>query len=93
MYTRLDCPVLEGDCISLQAVKVKDKWVLDDTQGFLVLHPDSLISGTTVVGSLFCARRSVLSSLFRGMDTDSPVMVIGSIVHELFQMVGIFPNF
>lgn len=83
----LGCPVSEGDCISLQAVKVKNEWVLDNTHGFLVLHPDSLISGTTVVGSLFCARRSVLSTFFRGMDSDSPVMVIGSIVHELFQMV------
>lgn len=77
----------EGDSISLQAVRHQKGWLLDSAQGFLVLHPDTLISGTAVVGSLFCARRSVLSNMFRGMDSDSPIMVIGSIVHELFQMV------
>ena len=79
----------EGDAVSLQAVKSGGDWLLDNTQGFLVLHPDLLISGTTVVGSLFCPRRSVLSNLFRGMDSDSAVMVTGSIVHQLLQMVSI----
>lgn len=83
----LACPVSEGDSVGLQAKKVDGEWLLNDLHGFLVLHPDTLISGTTVVGSLFCARRSVLSSLFRGMDSDSAVMVTGSIIHELFQMV------
>lgn len=78
----------EGDAISLEAVKSGEEWLLDNTQGFLVLHPDLLISGTTVVGSLFCPRRSVLSNLFRGMDSDSAVMVTGSIVHQLLQMVS-----
>ncbi|XP_046385017.1 DNA replication ATP-dependent helicase/nuclease DNA2 isoform X2 [Ischnura elegans] len=35
---------------------------------FLVEEPDMLISGTTVVGSLFCARKSVLAERFRGFE-------------------------
>jgi hypothetical protein len=52
-----------------------------------VAHPDTLISSTSVVGSLFCARRGVLSEWFRGIDGDSTIMVIGSLVHELLQEV------
>uniref|UniRef100_A0A1I8MZ52 DNA helicase n=1 Tax=Musca domestica TaxID=7370 RepID=A0A1I8MZ52_MUSDO len=66
---------------SLNAYKV------DKDQGFCVVNPDSLISGTTVVGSLFCRRKAVLQDRFKGIDPNNKVMVIGSLVHELLQIV------
>ncbi|XP_037811441.1 DNA replication ATP-dependent helicase/nuclease DNA2 [Lucilia sericata] len=66
---------------SLQAYKV------DKDQGFCVINPDTLISGTSVVGSLFCRRKAVLQDRFRGIDANNKVMVIGSLVHELLQIV------
>ncbi|KAM7349612.1 DNA replication helicase/nuclease 2 isoform 1-T2 [Cochliomyia hominivorax] len=66
---------------NLQAFKV------DKDQGFCVINPDNLISGTSVVGSLFCRRKAVLQDRFRGIDANNKVMVIGSLVHELLQIV------
>ncbi|KAH8238357.1 hypothetical protein KR032_004914 [Drosophila birchii] len=78
-----------GDTVSLLA-----KWqpslgtyVVDKEQGYCVSHPDLLISGTTVTGSLFCRRKAVLQERFRGMDSGSSIMVIGTLVHELLQKV------
>ncbi|XP_017073821.1 DNA replication ATP-dependent helicase/nuclease DNA2 [Drosophila eugracilis] len=82
-------PLAVGDTVSLIG-----KWepsagcyVVDKEQGFCVSQPDFLISGTTVTGSLFCKRKSVLQERFRGLDSGSSVMVIGTLVHELLQKV------
>ncbi|XP_033169254.1 DNA replication ATP-dependent helicase/nuclease DNA2 [Drosophila mauritiana] len=82
-------PVQVGDTVSLLG-----KWdpsagcyVVDKEQGYCVSHPDFLISGTTVTGSLFCKRKSVLQERFRGLDSGNSVMVIGTLVHELLQKV------
>ncbi|XP_016988566.1 DNA replication ATP-dependent helicase/nuclease DNA2 isoform X2 [Drosophila rhopaloa] len=78
-----------GDTVSLMG-----KWqpsagcyVVDKEQGYCVSHPDFLISGTTVTGSLFCRRKSVLQERFRGLDPGNSVMLIGTLVHELLQKV------
>nr|XP_016937347.1 DNA replication ATP-dependent helicase/nuclease DNA2 [Drosophila suzukii] len=78
-----------GDTVSLMG-----RWdpsagchVIDKEQGYCVSHPDFLISGTTVTGSLFCKRKSVLQERFRGLDSGSSIMVIGTLVHELLQKV------
>ncbi|XP_073830771.1 DNA replication helicase/nuclease 2 [Musca autumnalis] len=60
---------------------------VDKDQGFCVVQPDSLICGTTVVGSLFCRRKAVLQDRFKGIDPNNKVMVVGSLVHELLQIV------
>lgn len=63
---------------NLQAFKV------DKDQGFCVVNPDVLISGTTVVGSLFCRRKAVLQDRFKGVDANNKVVskikVIGGIL-------------
>jgi DNA replication ATP-dependent helicase Dna2 len=79
-----------GDVVSVSARPVVGQdgcWVVDNDGGLVVVHPDTLISGTTVVGSLFCMRRSVLSDMYRGVDSDSSIMVIGSFLHQLLQEV------
>lgn len=55
---------------NLQAYKV------DKDQGFCVINPDLLISGTTVVGSLFCRRKAVLQDRFRGIDANNKVVCV-----------------
>lgn len=35
----------------------------------LVHWPDTLVSGTAVVGSLFCKRKAILSDRFKGIDS------------------------
>lgn len=62
-------------------------WIVTDTSGYLVLEPDILVAGTTLVGSLFCMRRAILSDMFRGLDSNSETMIIGSLLHEILQEV------
>jgi DNA replication ATP-dependent helicase Dna2 len=89
---RADSDLEIGDIVSIKASQCEAScsaasWFISNSEGLLVLHPDSLISSTAVVGSLFCPRRGVLSEWFRGIDGDSLIMVIGSLVHELLQEV------
>ncbi len=59
---------------------------MTDQFGYVVTSPDYLVSGTSVVGSLFCRRKGVLAERFTGIDCNNKIMAIGSIVHELFQI-------
>lgn len=82
------CSLEEEDIVSIKAVLSNNneyKWVVNGTAGVLVTNPDNLISGTSVVGSLFCSRKGVLSDMFKGLDCENKVMTVGSLVHELFQ--------
>ncbi|XP_067015687.2 DNA replication ATP-dependent helicase/nuclease DNA2 [Anabrus simplex] len=76
-----------GSIVSVLARRVGDLWTVDNEEGFLILYPDMLVSGTAVVGSLYCQRRGVLSDWFRGMDAGNKSMVTGSLIHELLQEV------
>ena len=42
--------------------------------GHIITSPDFLVSGTSVVGALFCKRKGVLSDRFKGIDTDSKIV-------------------
>lgn len=91
---RKDAKVEKDDVIVIQARKETQYWVVDNNSGFLVVHPDILISGTTVVGGLFCSRKAILTEKFRKMESlpyyggDQTAMVIGSLAHRLFQKVA-----
>jgi DNA replication ATP-dependent helicase Dna2 len=93
LISRADINLENGDIVSIKASCCEKtshsvpSWFINNSVGLLVPHPDTLISSTAVVGSLFCPRRGVLSEWFRGIDSDSTIMVIGSLVHELFQEV------
>ncbi|XP_067637640.1 DNA replication ATP-dependent helicase/nuclease DNA2 [Eurosta solidaginis] len=81
--------VKAGDIVSIKAVydDALNCYKVDNEQGLCVSNPDTLISGTSVVGSLFCRRKAVLQDRFKGIDANSKIMVIGSMVHEFLQLV------
>ncbi|XP_013379222.1 DNA replication ATP-dependent helicase/nuclease DNA2 [Lingula anatina] len=60
---------------------------ISDNQGLLVINPDVLISGTSVVGTVYCMRKTLLNEKLRGCDTGNMAMLHGSIIHALFQAV------
>lgn len=72
-----DTNVSKGDVVSIQAVWNDDRkmYFVNNEDGIIVVMPDFLVSGTTVVGSLFCARKSVLSEKFRGVDFEESIIV------------------
>ncbi|KAG7207925.1 hypothetical protein KM043_009514 [Ampulex compressa] len=87
----MNTPIEKDDIVTIQARQDAQHWIIDNNTGFLVIKPDTLISSTTVVGSLFCNRRAVLSQMFSKIEAlpyykgDSSSMAIGILVHQLFQ--------
>ncbi|XP_052600809.1 DNA replication ATP-dependent helicase/nuclease DNA2 [Peromyscus californicus insignis] len=78
-------PVEPGDIIHLEGNRTSETWVIDDDSGYFILYPDLLISGTSVASSIRCVRRAVLSETFRVSDPATRQMLIGTILHEVFQ--------
>ncbi|KAF6109582.1 hypothetical protein HJG60_010845 [Phyllostomus discolor] len=78
-------PVEPGDIIHLEGDCTSDTWLIDEDFGFLILYPDMLISGTSIASSIRCMRRAVLSETFRSPDPASRQMLIGTVLHEVFQ--------
>uniref|UniRef100_A0A671EGD4 DNA replication ATP-dependent helicase/nuclease n=1 Tax=Rhinolophus ferrumequinum TaxID=59479 RepID=A0A671EGD4_RHIFE len=78
-------PVEPGDIIHLEGHCKSDTWTIDEDSGYLILYPDMLISGTSIASSIRCMRRAVLSESFRNSDPATRQMLIGTILHEVFQ--------
>ncbi|XP_030379653.1 DNA replication ATP-dependent helicase/nuclease DNA2 [Scaptodrosophila lebanonensis] len=80
--------VQSGDLVSVQADWDQNNkhYVVNRNVGLIAVHPDILISTTTVASSLFCRRKAVLMERFRGIDTGNVAMVIGTAVHKMFEI-------
>uniref|UniRef100_A0A2K6PLI8 DNA replication ATP-dependent helicase/nuclease DNA2 n=1 Tax=Rhinopithecus roxellana TaxID=61622 RepID=A0A2K6PLI8_RHIRO len=78
-------PVEPGDIIHLEGDCTSDTWIIDKDFGYLILYPDILISGTSIANSIRCMRRAVLSETFRSSDPATRQMLIGTVLHEVFQ--------
>lgn len=80
--------VSEGDIVHILFTNLADEhFTIDNSKGLIVINPDFLISGTSVVSAVFCRRKAVLNERFKGMDSGNQLMLIGSLVHQLFQEV------
>ncbi|XP_059214337.1 DNA replication ATP-dependent helicase/nuclease DNA2 [Centropristis striata] len=86
-------PVCRGDVVHLEGHSNGGSWVVDREQGFLVLLPDSLISGTSISSSIRCMRRAVLADMFKSFDGGSKQMLNGTMVHEVFQRAATAKDF
>uniref|UniRef100_A0A8C9QEN2 DNA replication ATP-dependent helicase/nuclease n=1 Tax=Spermophilus dauricus TaxID=99837 RepID=A0A8C9QEN2_SPEDA len=78
-------PVEPGDIIHLEGDCKSGTWIIDEDFGYLILYPDMLISGTSIASSIRCMRRAVLSETFRSSNPATRQMLIGTILHEVFQ--------
>lgn len=63
--------------------------LIDNSNNILILHPDTLISSTTIADQLFCPRRTVLSRRLAPPGEVSIPATVGTIVHEIFQLCGV----
>lgn len=74
----LDTEVAVNDVVSIKGVWNEDRkmYLVSNESGIIVTSPDHLVSGTSVVGSLFCARKSVLTDKFRGVDDGSDSLIV-----------------
>nr|XP_033798157.1 DNA replication ATP-dependent helicase/nuclease DNA2 isoform X1 [Geotrypetes seraphini] len=79
-------PVEVGDIIHLEGECDSDgTWTIDGESGYLILYPDILISSTSIANSIRCLRRAVLSEKFKVCDRGSLQMLIGTMLHDIFQ--------
>ncbi|VDL63645.1 unnamed protein product [Nippostrongylus brasiliensis] len=61
-------------------------WLLTNEHGLMIVAPDTLVPCTSIAGATWCPRKAVLNERFRGPTTANKAMLIGIIVHELFQV-------
>ena len=66
-----------GQVVSVQGVWKDDRkmFFVTSADGLIVTSPDTLISGTRIVGSLFCPRKSVLAERFQPVEAGDTKMV------------------
>ncbi|XP_053305903.1 DNA replication ATP-dependent helicase/nuclease DNA2 [Spea bombifrons] len=75
-----------GDIIHLEGSCVQDNtWTINRDSGYIILYPDMLVSGTSIANAIRCLRRSVLSEKFKVCDKGSRQMLIGTMLHDIFQ--------
>ncbi|XP_062989360.1 DNA replication ATP-dependent helicase/nuclease DNA2 [Elgaria multicarinata webbii] len=84
----ISVPVQPGDIIHLEGECSSGIWIVDADSGYLILYPDLLLSGTSVSNSIRCMRKAILSEKFRRCESGSRPMLIGTILHEIFQKAG-----
>ncbi|KAK0250489.1 DNA replication endonuclease-helicase Dna2 [Friedmanniomyces endolithicus] len=57
----------------------------DNASALLIVHPDHMLSATTVADSFDCIRKAVLQDRIKATGETSKPMVYGKILHEVFQ--------
>ncbi|GAX73855.1 hypothetical protein CEUSTIGMA_g1305.t1 [Chlamydomonas eustigma] len=89
----VDTPVKPGDSLNI----VGGKWeaagtsnsgcvkhlIVDSSQGLVILHPDLLLSGTSIMAAMRCPRQAWLQEQLAGDTNDKAVL--GQLLHELLQ--------
>lgn len=65
-----DTEVKIGEVVSVQGVWSEERqmFIVTSAEGLIVTSPDTLMNCTRIVGSLFCARKSVLAERFQPVD-------------------------
>ncbi|TFJ86018.1 hypothetical protein NSK_002838 [Nannochloropsis salina CCMP1776] len=66
--------------------------VVDRTRNHLVLHPDFLVSPSSVIAGLRCDRRAVLQFFMSSSSGSSPVTMMGNLKHSLIQTTLLLLN-
>lgn len=66
-----NCRIDAGDIISIIAIWIDQHqtYCVTNNDGLVVVRPDFLVSGTTIVSGLFCMRKAVLQDRFKGIET------------------------
>lgn len=81
VYTYFDI----GSTVCIICKNIQGNWVINSEHGLLVYEPDFLLPTTSLVSSLWCKRRSALNMRFKSLGGSNEYMLVGSIVHGIFQ--------
>ncbi len=91
-------PLARGDIVHVTSVRRsgstatlasqrQDQIIISDAEGspLLVVHPDHMLSATSVADSFDCVRKAVLQARIKASGDTSKPMVYGNILHAIFQ--------
>eukprot|EP00041_Stephanoeca_diplocostata_P009368 m.144256 g.144256 ORF g.144256 m.144256 type:complete len:1074 (-) comp17709_c0_seq2:82-3303(-) len=62
-------------------------FVVDDAVGYVIVHPDRLISPSRITESFDCQRKAVLGEYFNSVGTPRIAPLLGTLLHEVFDHV------
>ena len=85
-WVRLDLP--EGTTVNIVFTEWSGNLLVDQANNYLIVHPERLLSVTTLADAFVCRRKSLLSLLYAQAAEDcqtNSALIIGSIAHELFE--------
>lgn len=82
-YCELELSV--GDVIHVIITDTENPKLIDDTHNLLILNPDVLMNATAVAQQILCPRKSVLLGRYKFPGSLSVPLVVGEIVHTIFQ--------
>lgn len=89
MPLKLTSHYILGDIVHIPTLHTNTKsdiiTVINNTQGFIVVHPDRLLSSTAVAESTFCLRKSVLQQKIKAIGDYSEALVHGNMIHRIIQ--------
>lgn len=67
--------------------------LIDDTNNLLIWNPDILVPSTVCADQLFCPRKTVINKRFSFPGALSIPLLVGTIVHEIFQICMLSEKF
>lgn len=74
-----------GDIVHVIFTHPTNRHLVDDSINLLIWHPDTLVLATAVASQLVCPRKLVFMSRFNIPGEPLVVIIIGYVVHEIFQ--------
>lgn len=81
----LQTTISVGNVVHIPFTNNTTEVIIDQQKNFIIVHPDRLISCTTVAESYHCLRRSILQTKIRGVTECTEALVHGSILHRVLQ--------
>ncbi|KAH9190330.1 hypothetical protein AeNC1_007698 [Aphanomyces euteiches] len=80
-----DTPIQVGDTFHFIFTSEPRIFSADNSNNYLVLHPDIQVSPTTVTSSMYCSRKAVIDQTLSMKRSSGVEGLIGTLKHELFQ--------
>jgi DNA replication ATP-dependent helicase Dna2 len=83
---RANCNVNPKDIVNILTEKETDgSFIINEFKGILILNPHFILSGTAILSSLHCLRKSTLNWKFKDNGMNTIHLVLGNLLHSLFQ--------
>ncbi|KAI5962951.1 dna2 [Candida pseudojiufengensis] len=75
----------ENDILNIILTDKDHPRLIDDTHNLLIWNPDIILSATTIAQQLSCSRKTVITSRYKFPGTTSIPLIVGEMVHLIFQ--------